>query len=161
MDNLIKRVEELAGQVCAENDVALYDVELKTARKGLIVLIYILKIDGVSIENCRRVSRTLGHLLEEEDLFPGRYYLEVSSPGLERSLKLKKHYVSAINEKIKISYLIDGKVKTDVGFLKEVGESSILLDVDENRIEISFNEIKKARTYFEFKNAKKKDEVLL
>ena len=155
MDKVIRRVEELAKKVCADYDVALYDVELKTARKGLIVVVFILKIDGVTIEDCSNVSRSLGYLLEEEDLFPGRYFLEVSSPGLERALKLKKHYVSAINETVKITFSEEERVRTEIGVLKEVSGSNITLEMNGKNVLIAFNDIKKAKTHFDFKKEKR------
>src|SRR6056297_3393529 len=101
----LERLEEITKQACAEQGVALYDLELKHAAKGLVVVAYITKMGGVSVGDCRAVSRTISVVLEEEDLIEERYFLEVSSPGLERQLKLKKHYVSAIGEKIKITFV--------------------------------------------------------
>ncbi|MBN1326497.1 MAG: ribosome assembly cofactor RimP [Candidatus Cloacimonetes bacterium] len=155
MDKKKERIEEIARQVCQDLDLALYDLDLKSAHKGTIVLIYITKINGVSVGDCQQVSRTVGAILEEEDLIAGRYFLEVSSPGLERELKRKKHYVSAINELLKLTYHELDKNMTVTGTLLEVMEDSILLEVDEQPVEISFNDIRKARTYFDFKKVKK------
>lgn len=149
---MIKRVEEIAQEACSNYGVALYDVEMKTASKGLVVIVYITRVSGVSVEDCRAISKKISAQLDEEDLIEARHYLEVSSPGLERDLKLKKHYKSAINEKVKISFHDDnGKTVNILGYLREVLPDEIVVEIDEETYSIPFSQIKKARTYFDYK----------
>lgn len=148
---MTERIEQIAKKVCTQQNVALYSVETKQAAKGLIIVIYITKISGVTIDECKIVSYKISSILEEEDFISERYFLEVSSPGLERDLKLKKHYVSAIGEKVKITFSYNEKSKTEIGTLKEVLPDSIKMEFDEQTCEIGFSQIKKARTYFDYK----------
>jgi len=146
-----EKIEVIAEEICHANDVGLYDVEMKNTRKGKVICVYITKINGVTIDECKKVSKDLGRLLENDDFIQGRYFLEVSSPGLERELKMKKHYLSAINEKIKISYNKNDKPLTEIGILQEVLPEKIKVLIDENAEEIPFSNIKKVRTYFDYK----------
>ena len=148
---MIGRIEKIAKEICAQQNVALYDVEMKRAAKGLIIVIYITKVSGVTIDVCKIVSYKISNILEEEDFIDERYFLEVSSPGLERDLKLKKHYVSAIGEKVKITFSYNEKSKTEIGILKEVLPDSIKMEFDGQICEIGFSQIKKTRTYFDYK----------
>ncbi len=148
---MTERIEQIAKKVCTQQNVALYSVETKQAAKGLIIVIYITKISGVTIDECKIVSYKISSILEEEDFISERYFLEVSSPGLERDLKLKKHYVSAIGEKVKITFSYNEKSKTEIGTLKEVLPDSIKMEFDGQTYEIGFSQIKKARTYFDYK----------
>ncbi len=148
---MTERIEQIAKKVCTQQNVALYSVETKRAAKGLIIVIYITKISGVTIDECKIVSYNISSILEEEDFISERYFLEVSSPGLERDLKLKKHYVSAIGEKVKITFSYNAKSKTEIGTLKEVLPDSIKMEFDGQICEIGFSQIKKARTYFDYK----------
>lgn len=148
---MLEKLEEIAKEACAHHGVALYDLETKRAAKGLIVLIYITKIDGVTIGDCKNVSREISNQLEIDDFIDERYFLEVSSPGLERELKLKKHYVSAIGEKVKITFQETEKNKTIIGELKEVTTDFVKLALVEAELEIPFSNIKKAKTYFDYK----------
>ncbi len=151
----LEKIEEIAKDACLKHGVALYDIEMKHASKGLIIIIYITKMGGVTVGDCRSVSRTIGVILEEQDFIEERYFLEVSSPGLERQLKLKKHYASAIGEKIKITYLDENeKAVTKLGLLKEVLPEHITVEFLEEELPILFKNIKKAKTYFEFKKEK-------
>ncbi|MBN2460796.1 MAG: ribosome maturation factor RimP [Candidatus Cloacimonetes bacterium] len=150
-NDLMLRLEELTNEVCRDQGVSLYDIGLKNAQKGKILVVYITKIGGVSLGDCQQVSIELGNMLEVEDLIPERYFLEVSSPGLERDLRLKKHYVSAINEKVKITYNREGHNITSLGTLKEVLVDHLILDIEGEEVAIFFTDIKKARTYFDYK----------
>lgn len=147
---MVEKIDKIAKEACSQHGVALYDVELKTAAKGLLVLIYITKVSGVTIEDCRNVSRAISAVLDEEDFIDVRYFLEVSSPGLERDLKLKKHYVSAIGEQAKITYHVDDKNITELVQIEEVLPDYLKVKVNDAEKEISFSSIKKAKTYFDY-----------
>lgn len=149
-NNMVEALETIAKEACKNQAVALYDLELKRASKGLIVLVYITKVGGVTITDCQNVSREISNQLDLEDIIDERYFLEVSSPGLERELKLKKHYVSAIGETIKVTFHIADKTKTLIGILKEVETDYLKLLVNDQMEELAFNDIKKAKTYFDF-----------
>ena len=147
----IDNIERLVKEVCEKNHVALYDLNLKNTKKGRVLSVEITKIGGVSIDDCEIVSRKLSEYLDDLDLISGKYFLEVSSPGLERYLTQKKHYISAINEKIKVTYKKDDKTETVVGVLIEVLPDEITLKNNEEIKKINFKDIKKAKIVFEFK----------
>jgi ribosome maturation factor RimP len=147
---MIEKLEPVVKEVCASNGVGLYDIELKTASKGQIICIYITKIGGVNVDDCIKVNRELSAYFEENEPFKEPYFLEVSSPGLERSLKFKKHYLSAINESVKINYMQEGISQVVTGKLVEVNPDMIILEIDQNKIDIPFSAIKKARTVYVF-----------
>ncbi len=146
-----KRVEKIAKSVCEKQGVALYDFKIKNATKGLILAIFVTKIGGVTINECTKVSRNIADILEEEDFIDGKYYLEVSSPGLERSLEKKKHFVSAIGEMVEIVFAQESKNINRIGTLKEVLPEIIKIDVQNEIFEIKLKDIKKAKTYFDYK----------
>ena len=138
-----EKLEQIIKPICQKHNVGLYDIEFINTQHGKVLCVYITKMGGVCINDCTIVSKELNDILDEDDsLVSGSYTLEVSSPGVERPLKYKKHYVSAINENVKISYINAGKKDTITGVLKEVNQDFIL--VDDSKIE--FHDIKKAKT---------------
>ncbi len=142
------QVEDIARRICQEQHLALYDIDEKMSGKGRIITVYLTKIGGVTLDECAQFSRALGAELEEFDLIPDRYFLEVSSPGLERPLKLKSHWVSAINEKVAVQWT-DGEQKhSTMGTLTEVGQDSVILDDWGSRVEIELKSISKAKTVY-------------
>lgn len=142
------QVEDIARRICQEQHLALYDLDEKMSGKGRIIMVYLTKIGGVTLEDCARFSRALGAELEEFDLIPDRYFLEVSSPGLERPLKLKSHWVSAINEKVAVQWTDGEQKRSTMGTLTEVGQDSVILDDRGNRVEIELKAISKAKTIY-------------
>ncbi len=142
------QVEDIARRLCQEQHLALYDIDEKMSGKGRIIMVYLTKIGGVTLEDCARFSRALGAELEEFDLIPDRYFLEVSSPGLERPLKLKSHWVSAINEKVAVQWTDGEQKRSTMGTLTEVGQDSVILDDRGNRVEIELKAISKAKTIY-------------
>ena len=129
----------------------LYDVLTLKENENQILRICITKnmeSKSVSLDDCQEVSLALSPLLDVEMPDFEKYYLEVSSPGIERVLKTLAHYQGAINELIKINTFeeIAGN-KEFKGRLVSVSETALVL---ENHIEIPLKLIKKAQTYFEW-----------
>ena len=142
------QVEEIARRICLEQHLALYDLDEKMSGKGRIITVYLTKIGGGTLDECARFSRALGAELEEFDLIPDRYFLEVSSPGLERPLKLKSHWVSAINEKVAVQWTEGEQKRSALGTLVEVNQDNVVLDDRGSRVEIELKAISRAKTVY-------------
>jgi len=82
----LEKIRTLAERVATSEGLHLVDVELKGSGSNQLLRVYIDKSGGVSHADCAVVSEQLGPMLEVENLVPGRYVLEVSSPGLDRKL---------------------------------------------------------------------------
>ncbi|MDD3051666.1 MAG: ribosome maturation factor RimP [Candidatus Cloacimonetes bacterium] len=148
-----EKLELIGKQACSMQQVALYDIIMKPAKKGKVITFFITKIGGVTIEDCQSVSRIISDELENADFIKGSYYIEVSSPGLDRPLKLKKHYISAIDELIDITFINEEKsVETVTAKLLEVNPDSIRFEIKDKEMirEVSYSDIKKAKVHFEF-----------
>ena len=106
---------------------------------------------GINIEDCEKVHRAIDPILDEVDPIEGFYYLEVSSPGVERELRTDEHINSSIGEKVEAKLFAqkDGK-KSLIGILKENGGDTVTLECDGVKTVLSKNEIAKITTvYFE------------
>lgn len=142
------KIETIARRLCQEMHLALYDIDEKMSGKGRIITVYLTKVGGVTLDECAAFSRGLGAELEEFDLIPDRYFLEVSSPGLERPLKLKSHWVSAIGEKVAVQWT-DGEAKrSGMGTLTEVNQDCVTLDDRGKIVQIELKDITRAKTVF-------------
>lgn len=82
----VENIRSMAERVTVSEGLTLFDVEVRGGRANQLLRIYIDKPQGVSHADCARVSEQMSALLDVEDPFPGRYTLEVSSPGLDRKL---------------------------------------------------------------------------
>ncbi len=142
------QVEDIARKICATQHLALYDLDEKMSGKGRIIVVYLTKIGGVTLDECAKFSRALSNELESLDLIPERYFLEVSSPGLERPLRLKSHWVSAINEKVAVQYSLENEKYSRMGTLIEVNQDTVVLDDRGELVEIPLKSISRAKTVY-------------
>ena len=89
----LARVEALARRALADSGVELVDLEYSPARGNSVLRLFIDREGGITLDDCARVSRAVGDVLETEDPIPGSYRLEVSSPGVNRALKNERDFV--------------------------------------------------------------------
>ena len=122
---LKKKLEELAKQSLPSEDIFLVDVILKGTDQSRKVIVLLDGDNGVNIDSCARVSRGMAAEMEENDPFPDKYTLEVSSAGIDHPLSMKRQYSSRIGKSLKLS-LKSGEEM--IGKLLEVGEDKILID---------------------------------
>lgn len=95
-------VWQIAEPIANENGLEIYDVEFKKEGSDYFLRVFIDKEEGVSIDDCEAVSRPLSDALDEADPISEGYYLEVSSPGIERQLKRQKDFDRFCGENISV-----------------------------------------------------------
>lgn len=96
-------ITELMEPILKDTDITLVDVEY-VREKDWYLRIFIDKPDGVEIDDCHLVSEKLTAVLDEKDPIQDKYFLEVSSPGIDRPLKKDKDFVDAYGSKVDISF---------------------------------------------------------
>ncbi len=99
------RVQALAEDLLFNLGYELVDLELSQGDDSVFLRLYIDQEGGVSLDDCTHVSRMLGALLDVEDPIPGRYNLEISSPGLNRRLSRPKDFQTRLGETVKVQLL--------------------------------------------------------
>lgn len=107
--------------------------------------------DGIGIEDCERVSRAIDPILEEANPIEGFYYLEVSSPGVERELRTDEHISLSLGEKVELKLFApkDG-IKSLVGTLISFENGAIGIDADGQQYTFAKSDVSKIKTiYFE------------
>ena len=104
---------------------------------------------GISIDDCERVHRAIDPILDECDPIEGFYYLEVSSPGVERELRTEEHISACIGERVeaKLFSAKDGR-KSFVGTLSGFEGAEIVIDEDGSEVRLSRSEISKLTTVY-------------
>jgi len=95
-------VWQIAEPIANENGLEIYDVEFKKEGADYFLRVFIDREEGVSIDDCEAVSRPLSDALDEADPISEGYYLEVSSPGIERQLKRQKDFDRFCGENISV-----------------------------------------------------------
>ena len=98
----IDRIREITDRVAAAEGLELVDVEIVGRGRSAVLRIFLDKPGGIAIRDCEQVSRQVGAILDVEDLLPGRYTLEVSSPGLDRRLVKPADYERFAGKQVKL-----------------------------------------------------------
>ena len=125
------KTEALLQPMVDERGFELVDVEYVKEGSDYYLRAYIDKPEGVNILDCENVSRALSEALDKADFIPDAYILEVSSPGLGRTLKKDKHLQKSIGEEVEIKLFkpID-KCKEFSGILESFNADNITITED-------------------------------
>ena len=125
------KTEKLLAPIAEKFQVEIYDIEYVKEGNDYYLRAYIDKSEGVNIEDCEHVSRALSDALDEADFIPDAYVLEVSSPGLGRTLKKDKHFEKSIGQEVELKLFkpID-KCKEFAGTLESFDADSITVNID-------------------------------
>lgn len=122
-----REISQLIEPILDEMDVELVDIEYLSGHGRWIVRIYVDKEGGITLDDCARVSREIGELIDIKDIIHHAYVLEVSSPGLNRPLKREKDFQRAIGKKVKAKMLVPLKGRKHfTGYLKSFPERHLV-----------------------------------
>lgn len=151
MSNRIEElVESLASEMLAGTNIELVDVEYVKERDWYL-RVFLDKEGGIEIEDCQWLSEQLEEKLDSMDPIKDSYYLEVSSPGLDRALKKEKDFVRHIGDMVEINTYapIDGK-KNIVGKLVGLIDNNIQIEVDGTELSVPREKASQVRLHIEF-----------
>jgi ribosome maturation factor RimP len=119
----------------------LVGVEQLPARRGSVLRVYIDSEDGVTVDDCARVSDQISAFLDVENPIRGAYTLEISSPGFDRPLFMREHYERCTGSRVKIQLLrpLEGRRRL-TGNLIEVNSDELVIDEDghEHRVPLDY-----------------------
>lgn len=162
----LEKIKDIARSVCEAQGCKLYDLEFQSGSKGQgrKLLVYVDKTNGVSLDDCEKVSRSVSEALDAEDIMPeGEYILEVSSPGLERPLKEKWHFESAVGKPVFVHTKESLVPETEsvkrfkvTGILDSVDNNSFAVKTNDGKeFLISLGNVKKAHIIFDYESRSK------
>lgn len=150
MASIEERVETLIKPTVKKIGYDLYDVEYAKEGKNYFLRILIDKPEGIDLEDCERVNNAINDLLDEADYIKEQYFLEVSSPGIERVLRKDRHIEQNIGKEVQVKLFQKGEngKKEERGILQEFKEKTITIAVDTGKIEIERKNIAQIKTIY-------------
>jgi len=152
MSKVESMASKLAFAAAEAHGCVLWDVEFKKEGANWILRIYIDKEGGIAVEDCEAVSKELSKKLDELDPIQQSYFLEVSSPGLDRALKQDRHFEQFIGHEVDLSLYapLNGK-KELIGVLEAHGNGIIKIKTpDGQEIDIDKTKVSLVRLHVEF-----------
>jgi ribosome maturation factor RimP len=145
-------VAELTQPVVEQAGCELVDVEYVKEGSDWFLRVYIDKPGGITLDDCERVSRPLNEILDEKDPIPQAYYLEVSSPGLERPLKKPRDFEKALGNlvEIRLYKAVDNRKRYE-GELISYDGNALAIKMENNvTVEFQMDQIAKVKTIVKF-----------
>ena len=150
MASIEERVAKLVEPVIEEIGYELYDVEYAKEGKNYFLRIFIDNEKGIDLNDCEKVNDAITDILDEENYIKEQYFLEVSSPGIERVLRKDKHLEQNIGKLINVKLFKkdeNGK-KEYLGKLKKFDDFKIVIEQDEDEIQIERKNISQIKTVY-------------
>lgn len=134
----------IVAEIAQEKGYDIYDVVYEKEGPHWFLRVYVESENGVNLDDCEAISRLFSEILDKDDIIKDNYFLEISSPGLERVLTQDKHFDKAFGEKVFVKLK---KGKSHEGVLLSHKPESIMLD-DETIIQKQ--DIKKVNIIFDY-----------
>jgi ribosome maturation factor RimP len=164
--SLVDQLTAAVAPVVASLGVELVDVE----HAGATVRVLVDEPGGIGLDRIAEVTQAVSRALDERDPLPGRYTLEVSSPGVERPLKNRRHFEAAVGEKVALRVVDEQGARRVGGVLLAADDDGITIVADEPpagdeagpggagsvpQARFGYGQIERARTVFEWGPAPK------
>lgn len=150
-EDIEKKTEELLIPILERKNFELWDVEFVKEGPEFYLRAYIDKEGGIMIDDCVDVSRELSDLLDVDDYIDKEYILEVSSPGLGRTLKKDRELLKSIGKEVDIKFYkpVDGK-KEFTGTLVGFDDESVTIKINDEDTKFIKKEIATVKLHIEF-----------
>ena len=145
-------VEKIVNELLADNPEEIELVEVEYVKEhDWYLRVFIDKPGGIGLEDCEKLSGRLEKILDERDIIPGAYILEVSSPGLDRVLKTERDFEREMGKVVDVKLFSPLKgEKQFTGELTAYGDGNITLSQKKGELTIPLAQIAQIRLHIDF-----------
>ena len=153
MAKIEEKIEELVTKPITDLGYRVYDVMYVKEGKDNFLRIFIDNDKGISLDDCEKVNDAITDMLDEADIIKDQYFLEISSPGVERNIRKDKHFEEGIGKEVNIKLFkpLDNKEKEITGILKGFDKETVKIETDKNEeITIPRNNISSIKWAFKW-----------
>jgi len=151
MRKIAQKLDNCIRPIVTGLDYTLLGIKYFPQGKYSLLRVYIDKEQGITIDDCARVSHQLSGALDVEEPVSGQYQLEVSSPGLDRPLFSMDDFAKFIGSKVKIKLAQPAdKQKKITGIIESISANSVKVKLDDHTLDIEFTNINDANLVSDF-----------
>lgn len=150
MASIEEKVTKLVEPIIENLGYELYDVEYAKEGKNYFLRIFIDNEKGIDLNDCEKVNDAVNDILDKENYIKEQYFLEISSPGIERVLRKDKHLEQNIGKDINVKLFKkdENGTKEYLGTLKEFNQNEIIIETEEQEIKIERKNISQIKTVY-------------
>ncbi|UCG61860.1 MAG: ribosome maturation factor RimP [Candidatus Zixiibacteriota bacterium] len=147
LDELKAQISELLTPPLLDENCEIAEVVISKYKHNTTLRLFVYCQNGTTIDECARLSRIVGNLLDGTDLFESGYTLEVSSPGLERPLKTAQDFRFRVGEKVKVEFVDHARKKLTAEIVGVAGDE-VEFEDESGQYKIGLGEIERAKIIF-------------
>ena len=148
-DALLNTLEGLIAPLAEQHGLTLWGLEFASGPGRGVLRIFVDTPEGVTVDQCARLSRDLSVLLDVEDPIPGRYSLEVSSPGLDRTFFRPEQMAAYLGQEVTLALREPEEGRRSLrGILLRVEGDTVFLDESGAELAVDFAHVKRAQLRF-------------
>ncbi|MCX7983340.1 MAG: ribosome maturation factor RimP [Bacteroidetes bacterium] len=142
VETLIEQVRTCIEPILKNRNIFLIDIHVRIGHKKKTVQIFVDTDTGITVEECAQLSREISHVLDSANVIESTYDLEVSSPGLDRSLQNIRQYPRNIGRTFRVKYRSGEELVSFNGVLEAVEGTTVVYKLKNNeRLAIEFENI--------------------
>jgi len=142
LETLAKKLEGLFAPILADGEFELVEIQVKGTKGSQSVKVFVDREGGIALDQCARISREFSDILDIADLIPGKYRLEVSSPGLTRPLKTERDFDRNINKRVSLIFQEGRQNRSIEGEIVAVMGGFIKIKTRKEELDISIDRVK-------------------
>jgi ribosome maturation factor RimP len=150
MDMLKENIVRISNEIAEKLNFFVVDINFRGDNRKRIIEVFVDGEKNVSADDLAAISREINKVIEEQDLIKESYRLDVSTPGVDRSLKYIKQFPKHINRNFEITYSINDVTKTLTGKLIAVEKDELTFQSGKDQIVLEFKNISKAKVLISF-----------
>lgn len=149
-DRFVEKITGMVEPILRGMGLELVELQFRRESIGQVLRLIIDCENGLTIDDCTKVSKEVGYLLEVENVIDQAFHLEVSSPGLDRPLQTERDFNRCTGKKISVSARVDDSLTELTGILNGCENGVLELYVDQATHNIPIQNIEKAVQVIEF-----------
>jgi ribosome maturation factor RimP len=148
---VLSRVRQLIAPIAADLGLDVYDIEQRGGTLRITLDTPPAAAGGVTLDTLALASRLMSKELDQYDPIPSRYTLEVTSPGVERTLRVPAHFQREVGKAVAIRLAnVDAEQRRVHGVIVAADAEGVTLHVDDTDRRIAYSDIDRAKTVFEW-----------
>lgn len=145
--NLAERLKGLLEPILADQQCELVELQIKGFYGSQIIRVFVDRVGGITLDQCEAISRRLSDELDSEEIIPGDYRLEVSSPGVDRPLRSAADFRRNLNRDVEIVYSSEDEEQMVTGKIVRVSDEIVEIQQQKQNQEILLTTITKAKIH--------------
>ena len=150
MDIIKENIVRISNEIAEKLNFFVIDINFRGDNRKKIIEVFVDAEKNIDADNLAEISREINSIIEEQDIIQQAYRLDVSTPGVDRSLKFLKQFPKHINRNFEVTYKTGDETRTITGKLLSLEREELTFLSDKKEVLIEFKNITTAKVIISF-----------